>query len=285
MGTIYSSDTLKSIQRSMTFVLREFDRICTALDLRYVVYGGTAIGAVRHGGFIPWDDDIDICMPREDYDRFFREAPALLGKEFVLIDSRTDPQYPKTFGVLGLVGSEFIPGLAAKRDYKMPLGIDLFPLDPIPCDKRQFARQARASWVLGRLLYLKGTPKALVDLPGPAKIIVCSAMHTIHWALKLSRIRYSTLIRAWEKVARRHEGSSSTLLGDFNTRDPRRWSASLDELFPAQRVPFDNITVMLPRDYDTILTRGYGDYMQLPPESERVNHEAVSVCFGPTSCD
>ena len=71
--------TLAAIQRVTKRCLAEIDRVCALLDLRYVAYGGTAIGAVRHQGFIPWDDDGDVCMPREDYERFIAEAPALLG--------------------------------------------------------------------------------------------------------------------------------------------------------------------------------------------------------------
>lgn len=66
----YDPKMLSKIQQAMRLSLVEFDRICTELQLRYVVYGGSAIGAVRHQGLIPWDDDIDICMPRADYDRF-----------------------------------------------------------------------------------------------------------------------------------------------------------------------------------------------------------------------
>ncbi|MCF2705934.1 LicD family protein [Arcanobacterium haemolyticum] len=267
----------------MTYVMGEFDRVCTELELRYVAYGGTAIGAVRHHGFIPWDDDVDIAMPREDYDEFFAKAPAILREEFILLDARTDPRYPKTFGVLGLADSEFIPGLAAERDYSMPLGIDLFPLDPLPHEPKQFKRQARESWFWGRLLYLLGTPNAVVPLPSPAKQLAEYTMLAIHKALNLAGVKPAGIIRRWENVARRFEQGGSSRLGDFSTQDPLRWSARIDELFPAQRVQFDDITLMVPRDYDAVLTRGYGDYMAIPPESERVNHEAASVVFGPNA--
>lgn len=277
----YDPKMLSKIQQAMRLSLVEFDRICTELQLRYVVYGGSAIGAVRHQGFIPWDDDIDICMPRADYDRFFTEAPALLNEAFVVMDSRTNPDYPKTFGVLGLKGSRFIPGIAANRSFPVPLGIDLFPLDPIPSHPKQFAKQSRATWFWGRLLYLQGTPHAELSLPRPVKAMVSVATHVIHWGIKSTRITPKALVRKWERAARQYENSGSTLFGDFSTRDPKRWSASLEEMFPAQRVPFDDITVMLPRDVDAILTRGYGDYMTIPPENERVNHAAALIDFGP----
>ena len=100
--------TLAAIQRVTRRCLAEIDRVCSLLGVRYVAYGGTAIGAVRHQGFIPWDDDGDVCMPREDYERFIAEAPALLGDEFFIASPASHPNYPISFGVLGLKGSEFV---------------------------------------------------------------------------------------------------------------------------------------------------------------------------------
>ena len=220
-------------------------------------------------------------MTRSDYERFLAEAPAILPPEFEVLSSRSHPDYPKTFGILGLVGSTFTPKVARNRKFPIPIGIDLFPLDPIPEDPSAFSRQARSTWLWGRLLFLHGTPTPEVDLPFPVKQLAGAIMHLIHWGLRAARVKPITLERRWERAARRYEGSGSTRLGDFSTRDPAHWSASLDELFPAQRVPFEDTTVMTARDFDTILTRHYGDYMQLPPEDQRVNHEASTVILGP----
>lgn len=88
---------LRHIQKVLTLILKEFDRVCTELNLPYTVYGGTAIGAVRHQGFVPWDDDIDICMTRADYERFLAEAPVLLGDDFRIDNTRTNPDYSFMF--------------------------------------------------------------------------------------------------------------------------------------------------------------------------------------------
>ena len=283
MTATEDSTQLRKIQLAATAALKEFDRICTLLGTRYVIYGGTAIGAARHQGFIPWDDDVDVCMPREDYERFLAEAPAVIAPAFEVISSGSHPDYPRTFGVLGLVGSTFVPGVARHRSFRMPLGIDLFPLDPIPDDPKAFRRQARATWVWGRLLFLLGTPTPDIPLRAPLKQVASSIMHVVHWSLRAARVRPSTLQRRWERAARRYEASASSRLGDFSTQDPGRWSASLEELFPARRVPFEDITVMTAHDDDAILRRGYGDYMQLPPEEERVNHQASTVVLGPNA--
>ena len=134
--------TLAAIQRATKRCLAETDRVCALLGLRYVAYGGTAIGAVRHHGFIPWDDDGEVRMPRADYERFIAEAPALLGDEFFIASPATHPNYPISFGVLGLKGSEFVSKVAKDRSFRMPIGVDLFVLDEIADDPGRF----RAHW-------------------------------------------------------------------------------------------------------------------------------------------
>ena len=147
--------TLAAIQRVTKRCLAEIDRVCTLLGVRYVAYGGTAIGAVRHHGFIPWDDDGDVCMPRADYERFIAEAPALLGEEFFIASPATHPNYPISFGVLGLKGSEFVSKVAKDRAFRMPIGVDLFVLDQIADDPARFRAQSRGTWLWARLMFLR----------------------------------------------------------------------------------------------------------------------------------
>ena len=157
--------TLAAIQRVTRRCLAEIDRVCSLLGVRYVAYGGTAIGAVRHQGFIPWDDDGDVCMPREDYERFIAEAPALLGDEFFIASPASHPNYPISFGVLGLKGSEFVSKVAKDRPFRMPIGVDLFVLDQIAADPARFRSQSRGTWLWARLMFLRSIPNPQRDCP------------------------------------------------------------------------------------------------------------------------
>lgn len=116
-------ELLNKIHAALIMILRELDAACEQLGISYVVCGGTAIGAARHKGFIPWDDDVDVYMPRGDYERFLAEAPAILPPEFEVLSSRSHPDYPKTFGILGLVGSTFTVG-EHKLDRRGRVAID-----------------------------------------------------------------------------------------------------------------------------------------------------------------
>ena len=98
---------LRKVHMLLTYILSEFDRVCGQIGVDYALYGGSAIGAVRHGGFIPWDDDIDVFMLRPDYERFLREAPAHLSEGFRIDNQTSVPRYHLLFSKLGLTGTVF----------------------------------------------------------------------------------------------------------------------------------------------------------------------------------
>ena len=279
--------TLAAIQRVTRRCLAEIDRVCDLLGVRYVAYGGTAIGAVRHRGFIPWDDDGDVCMPRADYERFIAEAPALLGDEFFIASPASHSNYPISFGVLGLKGSEFVSKVAKDRAFRMPIGVDLFVLDEIAADPARFRSQSRGTWLWARLMFLRSIPNPPTGLPIPARQLASAAMACAHWGMRALRVNEASLYRRWMRAALKGRenpqlaADGTPLYGDFSTRDPSRWSASEAELFPAKSVPFDDITVRIPAAYDVVLTRGYGDYMRVPDPEDRVTHEPFHIVFGP----
>ena len=155
---------LDNIHALLKEILAEFDRVCTKLDIPYAVYGGTAIGAVRHQGFIPWDDDVDVLMRRSDYERFLSLAPQVIDERFALHNTRTVVNFPFMFTKMVLKDTLLIPDFAVDSDYRMPFFIDVLPVDNIPADPVAFKRMSRASWLWGRLLFLHGTAKPF--LPG-----------------------------------------------------------------------------------------------------------------------
>ena len=273
-------ELLRRVQLLLTMILGEFDRVCAQLEIPYVVYGGTAIGAVRHRGFIPWDDDADVCMLRGDYERFLREAPTLLGEQSALENSRTHADYPNMFTNMVLKGTLFIPEFIKKSPHRMPLGLDIFPLDNLPDDPEAFRKQARSTWFWGRLLYLQGTPKPYLEVEGPARGLILSATFCIYWALRIARVKPRFIQRQWEKAARRYEHQKTVRVADFGDRSPSSWAVTPDELYPAIDVPFESISVSIPREYDAVLSRGFGDYMELPPVAKRKNHQPYVIDLG-----
>ena len=118
-------------------LIKEFDRVCQELGLGYFVCGGTMLGYMRHKGFIPWDDDVDVAMLRADYDRFLSEAPNLLGKEFFLQIRETDPTIPYLFSKIRLNGTEYCTEYNKDRAYHKGICLDIFPFDYVPNDLKE----------------------------------------------------------------------------------------------------------------------------------------------------
>ncbi len=273
---------LDNIHVLLTRILAELDRVCRQLGISYAVYGGTAIGAVRHQGFIPWDDDADVLMTRADYERFLAQAPQVIGSEYALHNTRTVESFPFMFTKMVLKDTLLVPEFAKDSRYQMPMFVDVLPVDNIPDDPAAFRAMSRRSWLWGRLLFLQGTARPyLVGVTGIKRHAIYAATTVAHWGLRLARVTPRQLQRRWERAVRRYEGQDTARMADFTMRDPENWVVTRDELFPTRDVPFEDITVMLPKEYDLLLRRGYGDYMELPPVDKRRNHKPFRVDFGP----
>lgn len=272
---------LARLQRLSGMILSELDRVCDKLGIRYAVYAGTALGAVRHQGFIPWDDDVDVIMPRADYERFLAEAPAVLDARFALANTRTEPDFTSPYSYLTLKGTLCIPEFYRTCPYQKPISIDVFPLDNVSDDPKTRARQLRRTWLWGRLIFLRATPEPYLAFDGIKRALVLAACHCAHGLLKLFGQTPAKLQRRWERAARLAELEECALMADFSDRAPLAWSMTEEELFPAVEMPFDSMTVKVPRAWDALLAREYGDYMKLPPVEQRKNHYPYRLDFGP----
>ena len=111
--------------------------------------------------------------------------------------------------------------------------------------------------------------------------LVHAVTRTVNLALRATQISPRGLYARWEKAARAAEGEQTGTYADFTMRDPWNWIVHRDEFVPTRRVPFETIEASIPHDVEALLTRGYGDYMQLPPPEKRYNHEAAVIDFGP----
>ena len=275
-------ELLRRIQALLLKMLKDFDDTCRRLDIPYSVYGGTMIGAIRHQGFIPWDDDVDVLMTRADYERFLAEAPSVLPDDYQIDNTRTRPEYPFMFTKLGLKGTLLVPEFGKDSAYRMPISLDILPVDNAPDSPSAFRAMSRRTWLWGRLLFLRGTPRPyLIGITGARRAAIYTVTSTVHWIMRGLGLTPRFLQSRWERAARRYEHVRTKRMADFSMRDPENWALTKDELFPLIEAPFEDITVMLPHEYDALLRRGYGDYMQLPPPEQRYNHEAAVIDFGP----
>ena len=128
---------IKLIQKKMLEIICEVDRICREEKINYILYGGSLIGAIRHKGFSPWDDDLDIAMLREDYDKFVKIASCKFSNEFVFCTTETENKYPYNFGKVRARNTIFKEEFTADLDINHGIWIDVIPMDYI-CEKDGF---------------------------------------------------------------------------------------------------------------------------------------------------
>lgn len=251
-------------------LLRAFIEVCGKLGLRYFVVQGTLLGAVRHGGFIPWDDDIDVGMLREDYEIFLRQGQALLPRDFFIQAHGTDPAYPHGFAKLRDSDSAFVETTCKELSMHHGIFIDIFPFD---CYPDGAIKQLR---LLRKKLLLRYRIRQCLFIPKDRKL---TAGNLARWVLMgLSRICYPELERALEAQERLY---SSCRAGKrrINHGSPwgRRECVPKDWLEETVPMEFEGITVMAPKCWHAYLSHVYGDYMQLPPPEKRIPHHYISL--------
>ena len=231
---------LERVHAELFEVLGDVVRVLEQNALPYSAMCGTLLGAVRHQGFIPWDDDVDLVLPRESYDRFAELYPSQCGLGFTLDLSDTWVPRARKVG-----GDAFV---------------DLFVLDPLPMGR--FAR----SWKLFRLRVLQGMLKQHTDYRrfSPARRMLLWGTHLL--GLPFSR---ESKLRAYRRIARSGGRSARVHMSDgaFNLLGMAFDRDTFDD--PAC-VPFGHLSLRVPREPQAVLTKLYGpDYMTPPPESKR----------------
>ncbi|MDD6795788.1 MAG: LicD family protein [Clostridiaceae bacterium] len=274
--TQYEENTLKRLQKEELGILKEFIRICDKYDLKYFLVYGTAIGAVRHQGFIPWDDDMDVAMLRDDYDKFLEVADKEFNGKYKNMGPDCKEKYYNFVPNMSKNGTKFNT-IYERGKYDVGILIDIFPLDYVaPNEKdrnKQFfwTRLWRNLYVLKNVNFLKIGEEGLYN---KIKHTICAIAHYM-----LSIVPGEFLYNKYKKHAFKYKGQSN-IVTTFCDWDAKVSCASLDDIFPLKEADFEGIKVKIPNNIDKILTNIYGDYMQLPPEDKRQNHYPYYLSFG-----
>ncbi len=256
------------LQETEFEILKAFDAVCRQLELPYFLVCGSALGAVKYGGFIPWDDDVDVGMFREDYRIFLEKAPALLPEHLFLQNFRSDPQFPQIFSKLRNSNTTYLEKSVASLPIHHGVFIDIFPLDGFPKGKWQqkkliFFKRLYASM----LLSVCDIPrKGLSRLTYPVFHFLGVRKHTAKIAAKCERLISSVPVSGSEIICNHGNWQGSLEYAP-------RWHYG-----SGTPMTFEGLQVLVPEHYEEYLTQKYGDYRQDLPETQKKGHHYHLVC-------
>ena len=278
----YNQETLRKLQKTELEILKDFIKICKKYNLTYFATGGTAIGALRHQGFIPWDDDIDVCMLRKDYERFMEVAPKEMGDRYVFMDTHTEKKYPLMFGKMIKKGTRFIEDAYQQADYPLGIFIDIFPYDQTAEEEKIRRKWQKKTWHIARahVLTLIADPNLPENMNGVLKNVAKVGCKMLHGIFRLIRLTPDKTATAYLKWAKSCPEKDSDLYIDYSYITGENLMIRTQDAFPVIEKPFEDITISMVRNYDAFLRPEYGDYMQLPPKEQQHNHYAHYIDFG-----
>ena len=270
----YSEAELAAIHSIQLSILSEIIRVCKELSIIYVALFGTSLGAERHKGFIPWDDDIDIGMPRKDYELFLRMAPKYLRKGFHLSHFYSEKSATTYFIKIKKDGTSFIEKGEKKLNIHHGIFVDIFPIDKVPSDRRIIKKYKFRIKILNQLFSSKIFWTAPFYKGVKVKYILSNfvrvLLHLCLLPVKRSFL-FNILDREIKKYSKIENGCDTTIsMKVFNE----------DILFPTKTSSFEGMMINVPNKNDEYLTLQYGNYQELPPLNLRHGHKPQHLDIG-----
>ena len=252
MKETLSLDQVKTIAAN---ILRDVDKLCRENNLTYFVFYGTLLGTVRHKGFIPWDDDIDIIMPRADYNKIIALFKKNIGR-LRLICPENDRATIYPHGKIVDTGTDlYIKGFRHVPGYG--IGIDVFPIDYMSNDEQINKRRIKRAFLMRRLI------------GHSAATSIGKASSVTQFLKKSFAFIVSRFINTYSMICQLNSYNRDNGVSNYMGV---AWDIPLpvEKLFPPKRLEFEGFTVCGPSDPDYFLTLIFGNYMQLPPIEEQV---------------
>ena len=265
---------LEEMKKIELRTMEQIDSICKAEGFRYSLCGGTLLGAVRHKGFIPWDDDIDIFMPRKDYDAFVKycvenETP------FALLCTETNSDYGYIYAKAIAKDTVIVEKTANRRHIDLGVFVDVFPVDGMGKDLKDAKKNFNKTRFLRELLvasnwktFFRSKTRSIIYEP-------------IRFAFFLmSRFaRPDKLIDKIQKASRKIDFDSSVYAGNLGGTYRFRETMETSVQNEFTELEFEGRKFSAIKNYDSYLKNLYGDYMQLPPEEKRITHHMFDAYY------
>lgn len=277
-----SDEELKSLHAFLVGMLGDIVKVCEKYKLVYFLGGGSCLGAIRHQGFIPWDDDLDINMPRRDYEKFKRVFEKELGDKYILnapnYSDEVIARFPKILAKNTLYSTS---GFGTKKEFEK-IFIDIFIMENVPENKAEYYLKGFCvnfmEFVAGQVLIYdsgKKNPEGMKAIMGEKNFRVRSIIG--HVFSFLSYTKWCSMI---DKVVRGPKYPTKKVCFPTGRKHYFGEVMSRKIMLPPQKVKFEGTFASVPAHYKKYLSNLYGsDYMQLPPEEKREKHFVSALDF------
>lgn len=258
----------EEFRKEIIRLYQDYFNICKQLGLRHWIAFGTLLGAVRHKGFIPWDDDFDVFMPREDYESlllYFEKNGNKIGN-YSLLDPHITKHYPYCFPRFN--DNSFIEIEPGKRkDYGLGLNFDIYPLDGANINDK---KQIKKLLFYKKVLDLKTNYKK----PKGRNWFMTLLKSIARFVVKPFSPKFTIL--KMHKIAKKYKFEESYLCSDI-VWDPHLPLYNREWFDETVFLDFENIKCPAPKGFSNFLTKRYGDYMKYPPENERQGYHFLTI--------
>lgn len=260
---------MNDLQKCQLDILIEFIRVCEENSLQYYLVGGTALGAVRHKGFIPWDDDIDVGMPRKDYEKFI-SLQDKMRKPYFIQTYKSDKNFIYNYAKVRNSNTTYIENFYVNHQINHGVWIDVFPLDGMSYKNEnpiKLKKKTLKVWFNIYLMYLPALKRKCriktlwKDIPLNIVAFLFSFLNCFHYRNKLV-----------DKHLKKIPYEDATLVGNMCGTNPKKEAMPKEIFEEGIEGTFEGIKVILPKDYDKYLTLLYNNYMKLPPEDKQIGH-------------
>lgn len=273
---------LREVQLENCKSLKKLDEICKRHGLQYWMMYGSLIGVVRHKGFIPWDDDIDVGMMRDDFEKL-RQIPASeWGDDFVFMDGECDDivhdmMFGRVYQAKSRIQSHndvnYWKDPTTHKSWYTKLICDIFIFDMVPDDHAEYLKLYKKICTYGKKKYKWTKLEFNAEGNGLAGFAKCAYGKMMR---KIYKKPWLNLYHKYRQMIKNSQHGSR--IGTYYTEDTDCYE--YDEVFPLQEAPFEDMMVPIPKNYDQMLKNMYGNYMDFPPENERGHIDFTYVDLG-----
>ncbi len=275
----YDDATLRRLQLVELEILKAVDAVCREHGITYFLDSGTALGARRHCGFIPWDDDIDIGMPRDDYERFLQVAPAALGEGFEVASPESDERLAGLFAKVWKRGTKFRTKETEDAGVDQGIFIDVFPYDLVAGDPGAAKKQLRSCLLWQSASYLYHSKAINVPHGGAVGAVESLGCRAVHRVVHAAGSPAGIFGRFTAAATSARNDAAATSLACMNYTNSGTYP--VDMLLPPAPISFEGCEFFGPADIEGYLRTMFGEHWnELPPESERRNHAPEELDFG-----